>query len=109
MAHDQMDNGFADTLRRLIKARFPLLSIGTAEESRVLGEIASVVGNRFLVSPPRQVYLWSTSNGFAALGQPGNPDTRTPLAGLTAATALTRTSRPASNVSIPVMTRALAT
>ena len=92
MAQDQVDDGFADTLRRLIKARFPLLSIGTAEESRVLGEIASVVGNRFLVSPPRQVYLWSTSNGFAALGQPGNPDTRTPLAGLTAATALTSPS-----------------
>src|ERR1700712_812956 len=69
-----------------------MLSIGTAEESRVLGEIASVVGNRFWVGPPRQVYLWSTSNGFAALGQPGNPDTRTPLAGLTAATALTSPS-----------------
>ncbi len=92
MAHEQVAEGFAGTLRKLIQARFPLLSIGTAEESRVLGEIASVLGNRALVSPPRQVYLWSTSNGFAAVGQPGNPDTRTPLAGLTAATALTSPS-----------------
>lgn len=84
--------GFGGTLRRLVKARFPLLSIGTAEESRVLGEIASVMGNRALVNPPRQVYLWSTSNGFAALGQPGNPESRTPLAALAAATALTTPS-----------------
>ncbi|MET3804814.1 ATP-dependent 26S proteasome regulatory subunit [Nakamurella sp. UYEF19] len=83
---------FAGTLRRLIKARFPLLSIGTAEESRVLGEIASVVGDRSQVMPQRQVHLWSTSRGFAALGQPGNPETRTPLAALTAAAALTMPS-----------------
>ncbi len=86
------DDGFAGTLRRLIRARFPLLSIGTAEESRVLGEIASVLGDRSLVTPPRQVYLWSTSTGFAQLGQSGNPETRTPLAALTAATALTMPS-----------------
>ncbi len=92
MAQEQAPAGFADTLRRLIKARFPLLSIETAEESRVLGEIASVLGNRSLVSPPRQVYLWSTSGGFATLGQPGNADARTPLAGLAAASALTSPS-----------------
>lgn len=81
--------GFAPTLQRLIKARFPLLSIGTAEEARLLGEIAAVVGDRSKVTPQRQVYLWTTSRGFAALGQPGNPETRTPLAALTAAAALT--------------------
>ena len=37
---------FATTLRRLIRARFPLLSIRTAEESRVLAEIAGVLGDR---------------------------------------------------------------
>ncbi len=83
---------FSGILRRLIKARFPLLSIGTAEESRVLGEIASVVGDRAMVTPQRQVYLWSTSRGFAALGQSGSPETRTPLAALTAAAALTSPS-----------------
>ena len=92
MAQDEAVDGFAATLRRLIKARFPLLSIGTAEESRLLGEVVSVVGNRSLVSPARQVYLWSTSNGFAAIGQPGSPDSRTPLAALTAAGALTTPS-----------------
>jgi ATP-dependent 26S proteasome regulatory subunit len=83
---------FATNLRRLIRARFPLLSIQTAEESRALAEIAAVVGNRTQVSPARQVYTWSTANGFAALGQPGSPDTRTPHAALTAAAALTMPS-----------------
>ncbi len=86
------ETGFAGELRRLVRARFPLLSIETAEESRVLAELATVLGDRSLVTPPRQVYRWSTSDGFAALGQPGNPDTRTPLAALTAAAALTRPS-----------------
>lgn len=87
------DSGdFATSLRRLIRARFPLLSIQTAEESRALNEIAAVVGNRNLVAPARQVYTWSTANGFAALGQAGNTDTRTPHAALTAAAALTMPS-----------------
>ncbi|GGM03112.1 AAA family ATPase [Nakamurella endophytica] len=80
---------FTATLRRLVRARFPLLSVQTAEESRVLAVIAGVLGDRSQVVPPRQVYLWSTSDGFAALGQPGSPETRTPLAALAAATALT--------------------
>jgi ATP-dependent 26S proteasome regulatory subunit len=83
---------FATNLRRLIRARFPLLSIQTAEESRALAEIAAVVGNRTQVTPARQVYTWSTANGFAALGQPGNGDTRTPHAALAAAAALTMPS-----------------
>jgi ATP-dependent 26S proteasome regulatory subunit len=83
---------FAGNLRRLIRARFPLLSIQTAEESRVLAEIAAVVGNRTQVAPARQVYTWSTANGFAALGQPGSADTRTPHAALAAAAALTMPS-----------------
>jgi ATP-dependent 26S proteasome regulatory subunit len=83
---------FATNLRRLIRARFPLLSIHTAEESRALAEIAAVVGNHTQVAPARQVYTWSTANGFAALGQPGNAETRTPHAALTAAMALTMPS-----------------
>ena len=87
-----MTDDFADELRRLVRARFPLLSIETAEENRVLADIAAVLGDRKQVVPPRQVYRWSTSDGFAALGQPGNPETRTPLAALTAAAALTMPS-----------------
>jgi len=87
-----VEDSFATNLRRLIRARFPLLSIQTAEESRALAEIAAVVGNRTQVAPARQVYTWSTANGFAALGQPGNQDTRTPHAALTAAAALTMPS-----------------
>ncbi len=88
----QAGAGFGQTLRRLIMARFPLLSIATAEESRVISEIAAVVGDRTQLVPQRQVYRWSTSDGFAALGQVGNPETRTPLAALAAATALTTPS-----------------
>lgn len=92
MSEQSESEDFAATLRRLIRARFPLLSIETAEETRALAEIATVLGDRSQVTPPRQVYRWSTSDGFAALGQSGNPDTRTPLAALTAASALTRPS-----------------
>ena len=46
-----MEDSFATNLRRLIRARFPLLSIQTAEESRALSEIAAVVGNRTQVVP----------------------------------------------------------
>lgn len=86
------DPAFAAELRRLIRARFPLLGITTAEETRVLADIAEVVGDRRQVSPPRQVWVWSTSSGFGKLGQPGNPDTRTPHAALTAAAGLTMPS-----------------
>lgn len=72
------------SLRRLIRARFPLLSIRTAEESRALAEIAAVVGARSQVTPPRQVWTWTTTNGLAELGKAGNPDTRTPHAALAA-------------------------
>ena len=38
------------------------------------------------------MFTWSAVNGFAALGQPGGLDTRTPHAALTAAAALTMPS-----------------
>jgi ATP-dependent 26S proteasome regulatory subunit len=91
-AVDGEETPFTAELRRLIRARFPLLSITTAEEARVLAELAAVLGDRRRVAPPRQVYTWSTSTGFAALGQPGNPETRTPHAALNAAAALTAPS-----------------
>ncbi|WP_029136080.1 AAA family ATPase [Nakamurella lactea] len=87
-----MAEDFPVSLRRLVRARFPLLSISTAEETRVLGSIAAVVGDGRQVTPQRRVFTWSTSAGFAALGQPGNPDSRTPLAALAAAAALTMPS-----------------
>jgi ATP-dependent 26S proteasome regulatory subunit len=79
---------FGADLRRMIRARFPLLSIGTAEEGRVISEITRVVGDRAQVAPQREVYVWSTSAGLAAIGKPGNEQTRTPHAALTAATAI---------------------
>ncbi len=89
-AAEQQETGpFGASLRRMIRARFPLLSIGTAEEGRVIGEIAQVVGDRAQVTPQREVYVWSTSAGLAALGKPGAEQTRTPQAALMAAAALT--------------------
>ena len=83
-----MPEDFATTLRRLVRARFPLLSIRTAEESRALAEIAGVVGSRSQLVPPRQVWTWTTTNGLAELGKAGNPDTRTPHAALAAASTI---------------------
>jgi ATP-dependent 26S proteasome regulatory subunit len=87
-----MAEDFSVSLRRLVRARFPLLSISTAEETRVLGAIAALVGDGRQVTPQRRVFTWSTSAGFAALGQQGNPDTRAPLAALAAAGGLTMPS-----------------
>ncbi|WP_353650584.1 AAA family ATPase [Nakamurella sp. A5-74] len=83
---------FADDLRRFIRARFPVLSITTAEEARVLADIAAVVGNRKQVVPPRRVFIWTTSSGFAELGRPPAADTRTPHAALAAAATLSTPS-----------------
>lgn len=83
-----MPEDFATNLRRLVRARFPLLSIRTAEESRALAEIAAVVGSRSQLVPPRQVWTWTTTNGLAELGKAGNPDTRTPHAALAAASTI---------------------
>ncbi|MBM9475897.1 AAA family ATPase [Nakamurella flavida] len=62
--------------------------VQTAEESRVLRDIAGVLGDRSQVLPPRLVHTWSTSQGLAVLGQPGSPDTRTPHAALQVAATL---------------------
>lgn len=77
---------FRHLLSRLIRARFPILSITTSEESRVLAEIEVSCA---ALSPAREVYLWSTSSGFGRAGQGGSMDTRTPHAALQAAAKLT--------------------
>ncbi|AZI59581.1 AAA family ATPase [Nakamurella antarctica] len=72
-------------MRQLIRARFPLLYIQTSEETRVLAELAALFTSRELIRSPRTVYTWSVTNGFAALGKPGPPETTQPQVALNSA------------------------
>ena len=81
-----MPDDFEHDLRQLIRARFPMLYIQTPEESRVLDAIVKAFAGSSVRR--REVYTWSVTNGLAALGDAGSPDTRTPGAALAAAAKL---------------------
>ncbi len=81
----QTASTFRENMRQLIRARFPLLYIQTSEESRVLAELTQLFTNRELIVSPRTVYTWSVTNGFAALGKPGPPETQQPQTAMNSA------------------------
>ena len=56
--------GFRDELEELVKARFPILYVESFEESRVLAEIAAVVGPGGRLRTPRAVVRWSATTGW---------------------------------------------
>ena len=51
-------------LSNLIRARFPYIYITTYEEERVTALIKSIVQNPKLIKFPREVYIWTQTNGF---------------------------------------------
>ena len=51
-------------LSNLIRARFPYIYITTYEEERVTALIKSIVQNQKLIKFPREVYIWTQTNGF---------------------------------------------
>ncbi|MEV4619388.1 AAA family ATPase [Asanoa sp. NPDC049573] len=59
-----MDQPFRTTLAQLLKARFPILSIESHEELRVLFEVRAVAGDAPRVRTPRAVWTWSLTDGL---------------------------------------------
>lgn len=51
-------------LSNLIRARFPYIYITTYEEDRVTALIKGIVQNPKLIKFPREVYIWTQTNGF---------------------------------------------
>ncbi len=77
---------FQHNLRQLIRARFPLLYIQTAEEGRALAAVISALADRSVRT--RDVYTWTVTNGLAEIGKSGSAETRRPSAAVTAAASL---------------------
>ena len=78
--------GFTEDLAVYIKAGYPILSIVSGEEDRVLERIESMRVDTALMAKPRELFVWSISRGLVnSAGQPvGKDDTRRPEAALVA-------------------------
>ncbi|RIJ77652.1 AAA family ATPase [Nakamurella silvestris] len=79
-----MSEDFQQELRRLLHARFPVLSVQTSEELRLLGDVTAAVAG--LGGPgKRRIFQWSTSVGLTPDVLPGTrTETFTPHAALAA-------------------------
>ncbi|WP_431728831.1 AAA family ATPase [Verrucosispora sp. TAA-831] len=55
---------FRDALSQMLKARFPILYIESAEEQRAVAEVAAVAHDAALVRTPRAVWTWSLTTGL---------------------------------------------
>lgn len=79
---DSAKPSFREDLALLFRARFPVLYVESFEESRVLGEIASVASDPALMRTVRPLYTWSATRGFTGpdgAAQPGTNDPRQAL------------------------------
>ena len=79
-------NDFTEDLAIYIRAGYPILSIVSGEEDRVLERVESLKDNTKLFPKPRDLYSWSISKGLSGPdGKPvGKDDTRKPEAALMA-------------------------
>ncbi|MBP3848010.1 AAA family ATPase [bacterium] len=59
-----MDNKFISQITRLFRARFPYIYITTFEEERAINLIKNISSSEKLVKIPREVYVWTQTNGF---------------------------------------------
>ena len=59
-----MARPFRETLAQMLKARFPILSIESHEEHRVLAEVRAVAWDARLIRTPRAVWTWSLTEGL---------------------------------------------
>ena len=59
-----MDNKFVSQLTRLFRARFPYIYLTTFEEERAINLIKNISASEKLVKIPREVYVWTQTNGF---------------------------------------------
>lgn len=64
-----MDNKLITQLSRLFRARFPYIYITTWEEDRAISTIKKLAKSEKLIRIPRNVYVWTQTNGFMLDGQ----------------------------------------
>ncbi|MBR6722463.1 AAA family ATPase [bacterium] len=64
-----MTNNITAQLSKLFRARFPYIYITTWEEERALSVIKKLAKSEKLVRVPREVYVWTQTNGFLLEGK----------------------------------------
>ena len=64
-----MTNNITAQLSKLFRARFPYIYITTWEEERALSVIKKLAKSEKLVRIPREVYVWTQTNGFLLDGK----------------------------------------
>lgn len=64
-----MDNKLITQLSSLFRARFPYIYITTWEEDRAINTIKKLAKAEKLIRIPRDVYVWTQTNGFVLDGQ----------------------------------------
>ncbi|MEF9953100.1 AAA family ATPase [Clostridium sp.] len=69
-------------LANLFRARFPYVYISTWEEERAISLISLIGSNEELIKTPRDIYIWSQTDGMCFKGEKGKEDTKQPLKAL---------------------------
>ena len=64
-----MDNKIITQLSKLFRARFPYIYITTWEEDRAINTIKQLASSEKLIKIPREVYIWTQTNGFTLNGK----------------------------------------
>ena len=59
-----MDNKIVTQLSMLFRARFPYIYITTWEEERAVSLVKKIASSEKLIRIPRDVYVWTQTNGF---------------------------------------------
>ncbi|MBO6158028.1 MAG: AAA family ATPase [Firmicutes bacterium] len=71
-------SNFEKNFSNLVNAGFPYLYIQSYEEERVINSVLRTLANRELVRSPRELYIWSETEGFVCDGKRAR-ETRDPL------------------------------
>lgn len=64
-----MNNKIITQLSMLFRARFPYIYITTWEEERAVSLVKKIASSEKLIKVPRDVYVWTQTNGFVLNGQ----------------------------------------
>jgi len=64
-----MKDSMITQLSRLFRARFPYIYITTWEEDRAISTIKKIAASEKLIRIPREVCIWTQTNGFVVNGQ----------------------------------------
>ena len=55
-------------IANLLRARFPYIYLTTYEEERATAMLRAIVNNEKLIKFPREIYIWTQTNGFKSTG-----------------------------------------